>query len=576
MSRKGSFTARVLPLVISCAFLGTPHNRTLGAAGSNPEKAAGKEISKVRLLETIKVLSSDEFEGRAPASKGEEKTVAFLDDQVRQIGLRPGNPDGTYLQKVPMVGITADPSMSLVFKSAESGRKLELRNGNDFVAVTKREIPEVSVNAPVVFVGYGVVAPEYQWDDYKGVDVTGKILVMLINDPPVPDPNDPSKLDDKVFKGRAMTYYGRWTYKYEIAAEKKAAGCIIIHETGPAGYPWEVLSGSNAGEEFDLVRPDKGLSRSAVEAWMTHDKAKALFAMMGKDLDALKQKARRRDFQPVALGASASLTIRNKLRMIDSANVAARLDGADPKLRDQYVIYSAHWDHFGIGPAVNGDKIYHGAYDNASGVAGVLEMARAFAKVQPPPRRSILFLFVTAEEQGLLGSEYYAEHPLVPLQKTLAEINVDEMNVLGRTRDVTLVGMGMTTLDDYVRAAAAEQGRVVKPDPEPEKGFYFRSDHFNFAKEGVPALDPNDGVDFVGKPEGWGLTMRRKFTSEDYHKPSDKIKAYWDLSGLVEDVQLFFEVGYRVANAEAYPEWKPGSEFKARREAMLKAATGLK
>jgi Zn-dependent M28 family amino/carboxypeptidase len=576
MSRKVSFPASVLALVISFAFLGIPHNRTQGAPDSNPEKAAGKEISKDRLLETIKVLSSDEFEGRAPASKGEEKTVAFLEDQVRQIGLRPGNPDGTYLQKVPMVGITADPNMSLVFESAKSGHKLELRNGDDFVAVTKREVPEVSVNAPVVFVGYGVVAPEYQWDDYKGVDVAGKILVMLVNDPPVPDPHDPSRLDDKVFKGRAMTYYGRWTYKYEIAAEKKAAGCIIIHETGPAGYPWEVLRNGNAGEEFDLVRPDKGLSRSAVEAWMTHGKAKALFAMVGKDLDALKQKARRRDFRPVALGASASLTIRNKLRMIDSANVAARLDGVDPKLRDQCVIYSAHWDHFGIGPEVKGDKIYHGAYDNASGVAGVLEMGRAFAKVQPPPRRSILFLFVTAEEQGLLGSEYYAEHPLVPLVKTLAAINLDAMNVLGRTRDVTLVGMGMSTLDDYLRAAAAEQGRVVKPDPEPEKGFYYRSDHFNFAKEGVPALDPGDGVDFIGKPAGWGLTMRRKFTSEDYHKPSDRIKPYWDLSGLVEDAQLFFEVGYRVANAERYPEWKPGSEFKARREAMLKAATGSK
>lgn len=543
---------------------------TLGADDSSPEKAAGEEVSAKRLLETIRTLSSDEFEGRAPASKGEEKTVAFLVDQVKQIGLRPGNPDGTYLQKVPMVGITADPNMRLVFDSAESAHKLELRHGDDFVAWTKREVPEVSVNAPLVFVGYGVVAPEYQWDDYKGVDVAGKILVMLINDPAVPDPKDPSKLDDRVFKGRAMTYYGRWTYKYEMAAKKKAAGCIIIHETGPAGYPWEVVRNGHAGEEFDLVQPDQGLSRSGVEAWMTHDKAKALFAMVGKDLEALKQRARRRDFQPVALGASASLTIRNKLRTIDSANVVARLDGVDPKLRDQCVIYSAHWDHFGIGPEVNGDKIYHGAYDNASGVAGVLEMARAFAKAQPPPRRSILFLFVTAEEQGLLGSEYYAGHSLVPLEKTLAAINLDEMNVLGRTRDVTLVGMGMSTLDDYVRAATAEQGRVVKPDPEPEKGFYYRSDHFNFAKEGVPALDPKDGVDFIGKPAGWGLTMRRKFTSEDYHKPSDQIKPYWDLSGLVEDAQLFFEVGYRVANAKAYPAWKPGGEFKARREAMLK------
>lgn len=527
------------------------------------------QISAARLLENIKILSSDKFEGRAPASKGEELTTAFIEGKFKELGLKPGNPDGTYFQKVPMVGITADPSAQLVFTESTAGKELRLAYGDDFVAWSKREQPEVSVDADLIFVGYGVVAPEYHWDDYKGVDVRGKVLVMLINDPPVPDPNDPTKLDESVFKGKAMTYYGRWTYKYEIAAAKGAAGCLIIHQTEPAGYPWEVVKTSNTGEQFDLVRPDKGMSRVAVEGWITYDAAKTLFATTGKDLGALQKAAVDRNFRPFPLGARASLTLHNRLRTIDSRNMVARLDGADPKLRDEYVIYTAHWDHLGIGPEVNGDKIYHGAMDNASGVAGLFEIARAFTKVQPPPPRSILFLSVTAEEKGLLGSQYYAEHPLYPLSKTLAEINMDGLNVLGRTKDITVIGLGMSTLDEEVKAVAAEQRRAVRADAEPEKGFYYRSDHFNFAKAGVPALDTSSGIDYLGKPAGWGLEMRRKFTAEDYHKPSDQVKPYWDLRGTVEDLQLLFEVGYRVAKARAYPAWSPGSEFKAKRDAML-------
>jgi Zn-dependent M28 family amino/carboxypeptidase len=540
------------------------------AATPAAELAAWKQISKDRLLDIIKVLSSDEYEGRAPVSKGGELTLAFLERRFKQLGLAPGNPDGTYFQNVPMVGITPNADMQLAF-TAKDGKTRKLKYLDDFVAWTKRQQPEISINSDLVFVGYGVVAPEYHWDDYKGLDVGGKVLVMLVNDPQVPDPHDPSKLDAKVFKGRAMTYYGRWTYKYEIAAKKRAAGCLIVHETGPAGYPWGVVQNSNSGEQMSLETADKGMSRAAVEGWITLDQAKALFAMAGKDYDAMKKAAVGRDFHPVSLGVKASLAFRNKVRTVESKNVVAKLTGSDPKRRDEYVIYTAHWDHLGIGPEVHGDKIYHGARDNASGVAGLLELARAYTKVRPGPRRSILFLSVTAEEQGLLGSEYYATHPLYPLTKTAADINMDAMNVLGRTKDMTLIGLGMSTLDDVAKAVAADQGRVLEPDAEPEKGFYYRSDHFEFAKQGVPALDPDEGSDFIGKPQGWGLKMREKYTREDYHKPSDQVKPYWDLSGMVEDLQLLFSVGYRVANADSLPTWKPGSEFKSRREAMMKA-----
>ena len=567
----------LLVRIVLCAVLllsGEAVLVTLPASGS-PASAMGSrwsEISKDRLLDIITILSSDQYEGRAPATKGEELTTSFIEAKFKELGVEPGNPDGTYFQKVPMVGITADPSAKLIFSVPKAVERMTLRSGDDFVASTKREQPQVSIDAEMVFVGYGVVAPEYQWDDYKGVDVKGKVLVMLINDPQVPDPTDLSKLDESTFKGKAMTYYGRWTYKYEMAAEKGAAGCLIIHETRLAGYPWGVVQTSNTGEQFSLVTPDKGISRTAVEGWMTYDKAKALFAMSGKDLDKLQKAAASRDFRPVPLRTKASLTLKNKIRTIESSNVIARLEGRDPKLRNEYVIYTAHWDHLGIGPAVNGDTIYHGAADNASGVAGLLEIARAYTQVKPAPRRSILFLSVTAEEKGLLGSEYYAQHPLYPLSKTLTEINMDGINPRGHTKDYTVVGLGMSSIDDVVKAVAAEQGRTVRPDAEPEKGFYYRSDHFEFAKVGLPALDSGPGIDFVGKPPGWGMQMREKFTKEDYHKPSDKVKADWDLSGAVRDLQLLSEVGYRIANANHYPAWNPGTEFKARRDKMLKGS----
>lgn len=525
-----------------------------------------KQINAARILENIKVLSSDEYEGRAPASKGETLATTFIEDQFKKVGLEPGNPDGTYFQNVPLVGIKADPSAQLVFTGDAGGRRETLTYADDFVAWTKRLEPAIDLDADVVFVGYGVVAPEYQWDDFKGVDVKGKIIVVLINDPPVPDPQDPSKLDENTFKGKAMTYYGRWTYKFEEAAAKGALGCLIVHQTGPAGYPWGVVRSSNTGEQFSLVAADRGMSRCAAEGWITYEKAKALFALAGRDFDALEKSALSRDFRPVDLRVKASLGLRNTIRTINSKNVVGKVVGSDPHLRDEYVIYTAHWDHLGIGPEVNGDKIYHGAADNASGVAGLVELADGFVHAQPLPRRSILFVSVTGEEKGLLGSQYYSGHPLYPLSKTLADINMDGLNMLGRTRDIEVIGLGQSTVDGVVEAVAAEQGRVVKPDAEPEKGFYFRSDHFNFARQGVPALDPHPGGDYMGKPEGWGLQMRAKYTSEDYHKPSDKIKPYWDLSGTVEDLALLGEVGYRVANAQTFPVWKAGSEFKAKRQ----------
>jgi Zn-dependent M28 family amino/carboxypeptidase len=520
-------------------------------------------LDMAALLVHTKVLSSDEFQGRAPGTVGEEKSVAYLVDQFKKAGAKPGNTDGTYVQKVPLVGITPTPAPLVVKKG---GKQETLKWKDDIVAWTKHVAPSASIaDSELVFVGYGVVAPEFNWDDYKGVDLKGKTLLMLVNDPPVPDPNKPTELDPKTFGGKAMTYYGRWTYKYEMAKQKGAAGALIIHETGPAGYGFNVVQGK-LGEQFDLVTPDKNMNRAAVEGWITLDKAKTLLQMAGQDFDTLKAQAATRDFKPVPLGITASMTIHNKLRTINSHNVLAKLDGSDPALKDQYVVYTAHWDHFGKTP----EGIFHGAEDDALGCAALVEMARAFTKLPAPPRRSILFLAVTAEEQGLLGSEYYSVMPVYPLAKTVADINMDSWNTHGRTKDLTIVGYGASDLDDYAAAAAAEQGRTVHGDAEPEKGFYYRSDHFNFAKEGVPALDPDGGVDYIGKPADYGQKQRDDWTEHRYHTPKDVVLPDWDLSGVREDLKVFFAVGYRVAEADKIPEWKAGNEFKAKREAMLK------
>jgi Zn-dependent M28 family amino/carboxypeptidase len=525
-------------------------------------------ITAAGILDRTKVLSSDEYEGRAPGTKGEDLTVGYLENEFKKIGLQPGNTDGTYIQKVPLVGITARNSVP--FTVSKGTQKQKFKWADDVVAWTKHVAEGASIqDSDLVFVGYGVEAPEYNWDDFKDVDVKGKTIVVLVNDPQVPDPTDATKLDAKMFNGAAMTYYGRWTYKFEQGARKGAAGILIVHETGPAGYPFSVVQG-NLREKFDLVTPDKNLGRSSIEGWITLDAAKKILQMAGQDFDALKKQSLTREFRPVPLNLKASLGVSNTMRTLDSRNVVAKLEGSDPTLKNEYVVYTAHWDHLGVGTPVNGDKIYNGALDNASGVAQLLEIAGAFARAKPAPKRSILFLMVTAEEQGLLGSQYYSVAPIYPLAKTLANINIDGVNQWGRTKDVTVIGMGASDLDDYLREAATGQSRTLRPDPESEKGFYYRSDHFNFAKQGVPALYTDTGVEFVGKPAEYSKQKRDEYTEKDYHAPSDEIKPDWDLSGAVEDGELLYIVGYRVANADRFPEWKPGNEFRAKREEMLK------
>lgn len=556
-------------LVGLTALAGLPFSLS-AANGVEPAlKPAADEVSADSLLGHIKVLASDAFEGRAPGTEGETKTVDYLTNEFRKIGLKPGNPDGTYVQDVPLVGFQAT---SVTGSLAVGDKTIGLKFLDEWVAVSRRQAERVDVtNSDVVFVGYGVVAPEYGWDDFKGVDVRGKTVVMLINDPPVPDPKDPTKLDPNVFKGRAMTYYGRWTYKYEIASEKGAAAALIVHETEPAGYPFEVVQGW-AHENFDIATPgQQAASRVAVEGWLTLDKAKAVLAASGQDFDALKKAAAGRDFRPVALGSRVNLSVTNKLREVRSRNVVAKLEGSDPKLQSEYVVYTAHWDHLGRDTSLKGDQIFNGAADNASGVAALLELARAFTKVSPPPRRSMLFLAVTAEEKGLLGAKYYASHPLYPLESTLADINMDVINLWGKTRDVVSLGLGQTTLDDLVAASAKEQGRTVVPDAEPEKGLFYRSDHFEFVKQGVPALNARGGVDYVGKPADYGRKKRAEYTQNDYHKVTDEVKPDWDFSGALEDLRLLTEVGYAVAQGDRFPEWLPGTEFRAKREASLSA-----
>ena len=544
-------------------------------AASTPAPAAARtaitqmpKFESAPMLDHIKKLSSDEFEGRGPGTKGEELTVKYLEDAFKNIGLQPGNTDGSYIQKVPMVGITATNTAPLTVSTAAARRTFKWKD--EVVAWTKHVADGASIaDSDIIFAGYGVTAPEFDWDDFKGVDVKGKTIMVFVNDPQVPDPADSSKLDQKTFNGKAMTYYGRWTYKFEEGARRGAAGVLIVHETGPAGYPFQVVQG-NLNEKFDLVTPDKNMDRAAIEGWVTLDTAKAILTMGGQDFDALKKQAITREFKPVPLNLKASMAIRNTMRTLDSRNVLGKVEGSDPRLRDEYVIYTAHWDHLGVGAPVKGDRIYNGALDNASGVAQLLELARGFTQVEPKPKRSILFLMVTAEEQGLLGSQYYSVTPVYPLAKTVANINVDGINQWGRTRDITVIGMGASDLDDYLRDAAKEQGRELRPDPESEKGFYYRSDHFNFAKQGVPALYIDTGEEFIGKPAGYSQTKRDEYTNVDYHQPSDEVKPDWDLSGALEDSQLLFLVGYRVANADKMPEWKPGNEFRATRERMLK------
>ncbi len=529
-----------------------------GCSGSGIDKGLDA-ITRESVADHVKVLASDEFEGRGPSSPGEEKTIKYLEQEFRTLGLEPGN-NGSFFQEVPLVAITANPSTILAVRTKRGVQRYAY--GKDFMAWTKRVVKKAAIrNSPMIFVGYGIVAPEYGWNDYDGLDVKGKTVVILVNDPGF------ATKDENLFNGNAMTYYGRWTYKYEEAARQGAAAAIIVHETEPAGYGWDVVSNSWSGPQFDLVADDKNMSRVAVEGWITHETATGIFKAAGLDYEDLKQKASQKGFRAVPMNIRASLALENSLRESTSHNVVAVLPGSERP--DEYIIYTAHWDHLGKDPNLEGDQIYNGARDNATGTAGLLELAKAFTALPKRPARSIMFLAVTAEEQGLLGSAYYATHPLVPVDKTVADLNMDAMNTIGATRDITVVGYGNSELDDYVDQEAAEQGRTVRPDPEPEKGYYYRSDHFSFAKEGIPALYLDPGVDNVEHGVDWNMEKINEYTRERYHKPQDEFSPDWDLSGMVQDLKLFFRIGYRLSNETTFPNWREGNEFRAKRDSEM-------
>ncbi len=523
-------------------------------------EAAAASLNTDELAQDVAILSSDEFEGRFPASPGEEKTIEFLKKEFEKVGLKPGNGE-SFFQEVPLVEITASPLLGLVVTGGE--KPLEFAFKDDFVGLTLRVQEKVSVeNSDMIFVGYGIVAPEYEWNDYEGVDAKGKTVVMLVNDPGF------ATEDPELFKGRAMTYYGRWTYKYEEAARQGAACAVIVHETEPAAYGWNVVRKGWTGPNFSLVSEDGNASRCAVESWITLDTARTIFETAGQDYDDLKESAAKPGFKAVPLGLKASLALENSIRKAVSRNVIGLLPGSERP--DEYIIYTAHWDHFGRDPNLEGDQIFNGALDNATGTAALIEVAEAFQKLGSPPLRSILFLAVTAEEQGLLGSEYYATHPIYPLNKTAAVINMDSLNIYGRMKDIRIVGYGQSELDEYVKAYAEEVGRVVLPNPTPEKGSFFRSDHFPFARQGVPALNAGSGIQHLEKGEEWGRTQQENYVREKYHQPSDEFDPGWDLSGMRDDLHMYFMIGYRLSMESRFPEWNEGSEFKSKRDADIR------
>ncbi|MBA3849733.1 MAG: peptidase M28 [Opitutus sp.] len=543
---------------------------TLASANALAQPAPLHPTSAARILERVRVLASDEFEGRAPGTPGEDKTIAYLVGEFQKLGLQPGNPEGGFLQNATLVGITTAPTLQF----ERDGVTLKMDNLTEFVGPSSRQVPRAEAkDTDVVFVGYGIVAPEFGWDDYKGVDVRGKTVVMLINDPPVTDPAT-GQPDPQMFGGRAMTYYGRWTYKYEIAAAKGAAACLIVHETGPAAYPFAVVTASRARENFEISRLDKNAGNVAMEGWLTLDAARRLFSSCGKDYDLAKQAALSRDFRPIELGAKASFVVENRLRNVASRNVVALIPGSDPRLRDEFVIYTAHWDHLGREPKLPGDQIYNGAADNAAGVAVMLEIAQGMMALPPEkrPKRSVLFLSVTAEEKGLLGAKYYAENPLYPLNRTLANINMDGANQYGPTSDLVVVGYGATTIDDLAAAIAAQQGRTVNGDPRPELGSYYRSDHFEFAKVGVPAFYGRSGRHFIGLPEDYADQLINDYIAHRYHKVTDEVQPDWTFEGAAQDAAFLLELGLRIANGDTWPQWREGNEFKPKRDAMMRTA----
>jgi len=527
-----------------------------------PALAQTPAISVQTLKDVTQTLSSDAFEGRKPASPAEDKTAAYIVERFKAAGLKPGV-DGGWFQNVPLVDMTATNVAPLTITGGKAPLSLAYRS--DMVVKTYRVTPHIAVkDSDVVFVGYGITAPERGWNDYAGVDVKGKTVIILVN-----DPDWQSAARTGLFEGKAMTYYGRWTYKYEEAARQGAAAAIIVHDTEPAAYGWGVVQSSNTGPQLELDEKGDHMSESAAIGWVQLDKAKALFASAGKDFAALTEAAKHKGFRAVPLGLKASVSFDNTIRRQASKNVVGILPGTSSP--NDYVLYSAHWDHLGHCDAVKGDGICNGALDNASGVAGLVALAEAQAKAGPA-KRSIVFLSVTAEEAGLLGSRYYAEHPVYPLSHTVGGVNMDVLNVKGRTHDFEITGAGKSELEDMMKTLVAAQGRVVKPEPNPERGSYFRSDHFSFAKLGVPMFDGGAGEDLVVGGEAAGHAATLDYIANRYHKPQDEYDPKWDWSGAVEDLTLYYRLGRELADGDAWPNWYKTAEFRAIRDKQRAAA----
>ncbi len=518
-------------------------------------QAAAKQINDASLRAHIRFLASDLLEGRGPGSRGDQLAQQYIAAQFQALGFEPGGQDGSWYQRVPLVGVTTHNPKQLVFEHGQD--QLTLKYFDDFVLNSGKPVAATSLkSAELVFVGYGITAPEYQWDDYKGADLRGKIVVMMNNDP---------SGDPELFAGKRRLYYGRWDYKYASAAAQGAAGALIIHTEESAGYPYQVVQTSWTGEEFEL--PASQDARVDVRGWLTNDAAKRLFALSGFELDTLRAAAERRDFQPVALSTKVTIDVTATVREQETGNVLAKLPGTDPELKDQTVIFMAHHDHLGLAETrdANGDNIYNGAIDNASGSAALLTIAQACSRLPHATRRTLLFAAVGAEEQGLLGSEYFAHHPPQPAEQYAAVINIDGINFLGKTHDVTLIGGGKSDLDSHVNEVALWQHRIVTQDHFPDRGTYYRSDQFSLAKVGVPGVYLHSGLEVIGKPSGWAREQINAWVASTYHQPSDEYREDWNLDGAVEDVQLLFQVGLRVADQTDMPKWRPGDEFERRR-----------
>ena len=546
-------------VVLICGGLAQNSSRPMPVHFPPAAIAAFQKIDAERIRAHVRFLSHDLLEGRGTGQRGGDIAAEYIATQFALDGLKPAGDNGTYMQKVPMVGITSMPETTFSFVPAK-GPARELKPLSEYVATDETQQPESNVNADIVYVGYGIQAPEYQWDDYKGADVKGKVLLMLVNEPPSDDP--------KFFKGKALTYYGRWTYKYEQAARQGAVGAILIHKTDMASYPWEVVRNSDSGEKSYLKLD--GSPKLKVTSWIHLDAAKALAAMAGLDLDKMMADARSRDFRPVTLPVKLQAHMVSKVRPFESNNVIAMLPGADAKLKAEAVMYTAHYDHLGIRPEMPGDNIYNGADDNATGCGILLEMAHAYAMAAQRPRRSILFASVTAEEQGLLGSEYLGKHPPLPAGKIALDLNYDDIPPLGSPEEVEVSGSERTTFYPMVQALAQEFRLAIRPDSHPEAGHYYRSDHFSLARVGIPAFSINEGVKYKGHDAAWGLQQANEYTEKHYHQPSDEYHPESDFTGDAVMARFGFALGWEAASAPKVVGWEKGDEFEA---ARLKAAT---